>query len=341
MAARSEAPTMKVVAQRANVSVQTVSAVINGKPGITEPTRIRVLEAVRELGYRPYSIARSLRTRETHTIALVVSEIANPGFATMASAAEDCAHSFGYSVVLYNTHDDIEREQAYIKTATERWVDGMLFVSAEDRMTSLNRLKELGIPSVAMDRIPEGYEGPSVTLDNIKAGRIAARHLIDLGHRRLAHISGPMRLRLARERALGFEQTIAEYGLPDAVTSEGEGTWACQSGYTAARQLLSCRPIPTAIFAANDRSAIGAMLALHEAGLRVPHDISIVGLDDFEVAAFQIPPLTTVRQSFADMATQAVQLLLAILADNEPAQTTIIIEPTLIVRQSTAPPPRV
>jgi len=329
---------MKDVAQLVGVSVQTVSAVVNDKPGITDETRARVLAAIEQLGYRPYSVARSLRTGQTRTIALVVSDIANPSFATMASAAEDHAHSFGYSLVLYNTHDDIEREAGYIQTATQRWVDGVLFVSAEDRMTSLDAFWAAGIPAVAIDRIPEGYGGPSVTLDNVKAGRAAAEHLLDLGHTCIAHISGPLRLRLARERQAGFRQAIEGRGLAPGPCVGGVGNWECDFGYRAMPRILEHSPRPTAVFAANDRMAMGAMRAAYEAGLRVPDDVSIVGLDDIEVAAFQIPPLTTVQQSFAELATLAVQLLLEILEGKEPAQIQIVIEPALIVRQSTAPP---
>ena len=161
---------MKDVAEMAGCSIQTVSAVINGKPEITQETRERVLQYVQTLGYRRGSIARSLRTGKTNTIALLVSDIANPSFSTMASAAEDYAHDYGYNLEVYNTHDDVERETRYIHRAIERWVDGLLFVSAEDQSTSLEKLQDAGIPTVAVDRIPEGYTGFSVILNNRKAG---------------------------------------------------------------------------------------------------------------------------------------------------------------------------
>ena len=337
MAAKSKAPTMKDVAQAAGVSVQTVSAVINRKPGITEATRERVMAAVARLHYRPYSVARSLRTRETRTIALIVSDIANPSFATMASAAEAYAHAYDYSLLVFNTHDDVDREARYLQTAIERWIDGVLFVSAQDHMAGLDTLQTAGMPSVAIDRIPQGYGGPSVTLDNMEAGRLAADHLLDLGHRCIGHISGPRTLRLARERWDGFNRALAGRGLQSQPFVCGEGNWECESGYVAMKQILSGGPRPTAIFAANDRMAIGAMRAVLEAGLEIPRDISFVGLDDIEISAYQNPPLTTVRQSFADLATQAVRLLLDLVADKIPEQARMILEPELIVRQSTAP----
>jgi DNA-binding LacI/PurR family transcriptional regulator len=326
-------PTMKDVAELVGVSIQTVSAVINDKSGITDETRERVLAAIKLLGYRPYSVARSLRTGQTRTLALIVSDLSNPSFGTMASAAEDYTHRFGYSLTVHNTHDDVEREASYIQSLTQRWIDGVLYVSAEDQLSSQTALERADIPSVAIDRIPENYSGPSVTLDNIKAGYMAAQHLIDLGHRRMAQISGPVRLRVARERIAGFEKALAHQGIHSAAREEGN--WTCDSGYVAMQHILTLQPSPTALFAANDRMAIGAMQAIHEAGLSVPNDISVIGLDDIEVAAYQNPPLTTVRQSFVELATLAIQLLLALIENKTPPQTQIVIDPVLVERQST------
>lgn len=327
--------TMKDVAQLAGVSIQTVSAVVNNKPEITEETRSRVLAAIEQLNYQPYLGARSLRTRQTRTIALVVSNIASVAIAAMASAAEAHAHAFGYSLILYNTHNDVERETSYFKAAARQWLDGIVFIPAMGQLGRLDILQAAGIPSVAIDRIPNDYDGPAVMLDNLKAGRLAGEHLLGLGHRRVAHIGGPKGLRLARERFGGFQQALEAWNLEPHSCVREEGIFNCQSGYLAMQRLLACRPQPTAVFAANDLMAIGAMRAVDEAGLCVPQDISIVGVDDIEVAAFQTPPLTTIQQPFTQLATCGVQLLLEILAGKELAHPQIVIEPTLIVRQST------
>ncbi len=326
---------MKDVARIADVSLQTVSTVVNEKPGVTLETRRRVLAAVEQLGYRPYSVARSLRTGRTRTIALVISDIANQSFATMASAAEVHAHANGYSLMLYNTHDDPQREASYIEIASERWVDGILFVAAEDRLDGLAALDSAGIPCVAIDRIPQGYTGPSVTLDNVAAGRIAAAHLLALGHTHMAHISGPLHLRLSQERQEGFQTQIEAHSAGCALVACAEGDWTCAAGYNAMRAILEQRQPLTAVFAANDRMAMGAMAALTEAGLRVPEHVSIVGLDDIEVSAYQHPPLTTVQQDFGELATAAVRLLLYLLAGDPPPTTQIVMQPQLIVRKST------
>ncbi len=329
---------MKDVARLAGVSIQTVSCVVNDKPGVTEETRTRVRNVIAQTGYRLFPVAQSLRTRRTNTLALVVSDIANPSFAAIASSAEDEARRDGYSMVVYNTHGDLAREEDYIRTAIERWVDGVLFVSAQDQMTGLAALLSANIPSVAIDRIPQDFDGPWVTLDNIKAGRMAGEHLLSLGHTRLAHIGGPPELRLARERHEGFRQALDLYGIRQFSCEYGEGSWECHSGFRAMQALLDAHPRLTAVFSANDRMALGAMRAIHEAGLHIPQDISIIGLDDIETSAYQIPPLTTVRQSFCKLAVLGIRLLLDILSGKNPDPYQIMIEPELIIRQSTAPP---
>lgn len=328
---------MKDVAALAGVSIQTVSAVINNKQGISPATASRVKDAIQQLGYRPYSVARSLRTGQTHTIALIVTDINNPSFSTIASAAEDIAHGFGYNLVLFNTHDDPEREASYVRTVSDRWIDGVIFVATGDRSISLESLLLAKIPAVVIDRIPMGYSGASVTLDNFKAGFMAAEHLIGLEHKRLAHICGPLQLHLARERLAGFKDCINKANLPWADLNSLEGNWSCSSGYEAMKQILNKAEVPTAVFAGNDRMAIGAIQAITETGLKVPEDISVMGLDDIETAAFHSPALTTIRQSFPEMASRCVHLLMEILDGKEPSQLQIVIEPSLIERKSTAP----
>ena len=338
MPRKRQRATMKDVAKLAGVSVQTVSVAVNKKEAISEETRERVLAAIEEVGYRPYTVARSLRTGSTQTIALVVSDITNPFFASMANTVEDYAHASGYSLLLYNTHSDLEREKNYIRMATQRWIDGLLFVSTKDEMYGLETLKDANIPVVAIDRIPNNYDGPFDVLDNIKTGRMVAEHLIELGHMHYAHISGPLDLLLSRERLQGFQDTIQQHDLPPAIWACGDDSWSCESGYQAMRVLLQAQPRPTAIFAGNDRMAIGAMRAIIEAGLRIPDDISVVGIDDIELSSYQIIPLTTVRQSLVDVATIGIKILLDILAGQEPEQSKVVCEPKLVVRSSTGRP---
>jgi LacI family repressor for deo operon, udp, cdd, tsx, nupC, and nupG len=330
--------TMKDVAQRAGVSIQTVSTVINHGRAVSDKTRSRVMTAIKELGYQPDNIARSLRTGITQTIALVVSDITNPFFATMASTVEDYAQTNGYSLILYNTHSDVQREKEYIQTAIQRGIDGLLFVSTQDEMGGLETLQAANIPVVAIDRIPRGYQGPSVILDNYMTGQLVAEYLLDLGHIHFAHISGPMELLLSRQRAQGFQETIYDRGLEPGPSIPGDDDWSSESGHKAMKQILKMCPRPTAVFAANDRMAIGAMRASIEAGLKIPDDISVVGVDDIELAAYQSPSLTTVQQSLIDIATLGISLLFDMLAGQIPEQPQVMCKPRLIVRESTASP---
>lgn len=330
---------MKDVARLAGVSVQTVSVVVNDKAVVSADTRDRILAAIDELGYRPLAAARSLRTGLTRTIGLMVADITNPFFARMADAVEDHAHAAGFNVILYNTHSDPERERTYLHIAAQRWVDGMLFVTTTDTLHGLRALQDAGIPVVAIDRIPSGYDGPSVILDNTRTGAMVAEHLLDLGHVRLAHICGPLDLRLSIERLESFQAAIRARGLEPLPHAVGDAAWSCESGYDAMRQLLERAPAPTAVFASNDRLAIGAMRAVAERGLRIPDDISIVGVDNIELAPYQCPPLTTVRQSLTDVATLATKILLALVKGDEPDRTQVVFEPQLMVRESTAAPP--
>lgn len=336
---KTKRPTMKDVARLAGVSVQTVSVVVNDKAIASPETRDRILAAIDELGYRPLALARSLRTGSSRTIALVVSDITNPFFAKMAETVEDHAHRSGYNLVLCNTHGDPERERGYMQIATQHWVDGLLFVSTTNTMPGLEPLRAAGIPVVAVDRVPDDYDGPWVILDNVATGRIVADHLMGLGHRRLAHISGPLDLRLSRERLEGFDGAVRHAGLGSVAHAEGDERWSCESGYRAMRSLLASDPRPTAVFASNDRLAIGAMRAVVEVGLSIPRDISIVGVDDIELAAYQSPPLTTVRQSLTDVATLGTRILLGLLKGEAPESAHVVFEPELVVRGSTASRP--
>jgi len=339
-AKRTRGATMQDVADLIHVSKQTVSAVINNKPGITDETRARVLAAIQQVSYRMDLTARSLRTGRTHTVALIVADVSSPVFGKMASAAEERVYAEHYNLVLYNTHDDLARERFYIDSIVQRSVDGVIFVSARDESNALEKLEAAGIPVVVVDRVPQNYQGPAVVLDNPYAGQLAGEHLVCLGHTCCAHIGGPGQVHIARERLEGFRGVLAAHGLTDVEVEQADD-WHPESGYTAMARILARGAVMTAVFCAGDLLAMGAMRALQDAGRRIPEDVSVIGIDDIEYAAFLAPPLTTVSQSIAQMATQGVELLLDLLAGKELESSRIVIEPKLIVRRSTAPPPSV
>lgn len=327
---------MQDVADLINVSKQTVSAVLNNKPGITEETRARVLAAVAQVNYRTDLRARSLRTGRTNTLALVVTDVSNPIMGKMASAAEERVYAEHYNLVLYNTHDDLDRERFSIDSILQRGVDGVMFVSARDESTAFGKLRAADIPAVVVDRVPQSYQGPAVVLDNFAAGELAASHLTGLGHTRCVHIGGPQGVHIARERLEGFRRGLARRGLTPAAVERAED-WHLENGYHAMRRLLDNGAGEfSAVFCAGDLIAVGAMRALREAGRRVPEQVSVVGLDNLDIAAFVAPPLTTVSQPTARMATLGVELLLDLLAGREPEAERILIAPELVVRESTA-----
>lgn len=321
--------------------MQTVSDVVNAKPGITDETRTRVLAAVEQVGYRPFSIARSLRTRKTRTIAFLVPDIDDICMATMASIAEDCAHAFGYNLVVFNSRNDPHRETSYMQAIVDRWIDGVMFNSSRGSVANIDILEQAGVPTVSIDRGPQQLGRLSVTYNHLLAGRMAAEHLMDLGHTHIAHIAGPPDSRIARERCEGFRQAIIDRGLAPGTCVVTPGSWQCEIGYQVMRQILDERPRPTAVFAANDRMALGAMRAIYEAGLKVPDDLSIIGLDNIEVSAYQVPPLTTIHQPFVEMAKLGTELLLTKLEGGPVTEPHVVLQPSLVRRQSTAAPRRI
>lgn len=340
MAAKT--PTMKDVARLAGVSVQTVSCVVNGTGSISTRTRQRVLRAIDELNYRPDPIARSMRTRQTRLIGLLVLDITNPVHSVIAEAVESAAHANGYKVILYNVSNSPERERESLEAVAEGLVDGLVIVNSVDRERTLRFLAEEEILSVLID-CQSDFSVPTVMVDNVRAGYVATEHLIRLGHRRIAHISGSAPMIISQQRLEGYRRALADHGLTYervVYLMKASWDWDFASGYRAMRELLEGDPRPTGVFAASDQMAIGAYRAIVEAGLRIPQDISVVGFDDIEAAAYATPPLTTIRQPFTDMAASAVATLLRLM-DGQRAEETLHILPfELVVRGSTAEAPQ-
>jgi DNA-binding LacI/PurR family transcriptional regulator len=330
---------MKDVAQLVGVSIQTVSCVVNGKGSISEETRRRVLQAIEQLNYRRDPIARSMRTGQTCMIALFVLDITNPVLSIIASDVEAAAYDANYNVILYNVSMDARRERAYLDSLNDRLVDGLIMVNALDREHTFALLADSHIPTVLIDSVATPTL-PSVSLDNFQGAYLATKHLIELGHRRIAHICGTPNIEISRQRAGGYEKALAEYSLSYCqIIPPHDDRWDYQAGYFAMRHLLDLETPPTAVFTASDEMAIGAYRALAEAGLRVPQDMSIVGFDDINAAAFTTPPLTTIRQPFKQIATQAFTLLMQFMSEHQPETLQVILPAELIVRESTGAAP--
>ena len=325
--------TIKDVAKRAGVAISTVSRVINNSGYVASETREKVLRAVEEMKFVPSHMARSLVSRETKSLGLIMPDITNPFFPAIARGVEDAAAALGYTVVLCNTDDDLAREEAYVKTLREKFIDGIIFVTVTPGNQEIKDLLDNGMPVVALDRSQEVLTAPAVLVDNVEGGYMATRYLIERGHRLIAHISGPEYMSTSVDRRTGYQKALKEAGLEVLPALLRRGDFRLEGGYREMKAILESGVRPTALFAANDLMAIGAMRALEESGLRVPDDVSVIGYDDISLASLVKPTLTTIRQPAYQMGQEAVRLLVRRILRDEPP-TEIILHGELIERES-------
>lgn len=330
-------PTMRDVAQRAAVSVQTVSRVVNDERGIAPATRARVLAAIRELGYRPHGIARSLRTGRTGTIALLVPHVSRPFFASVTSVVEQVVMERGYSLVVYSTRDDPDREAKYLELIAQNWVDGVLYVTT-DYFNNLSILAEAGIAAVAIDRQPQGYQGPAVLFDNYRSGRVASEYLLSLGHRRIALIESASPRVFAQQQLAGICDALGEASLHLIRLDVPSDARGAPRGYWAAKALLTHAPSPTAIIATDDWAALGVLRYALENGLRVPGDLSILAMNEHEILPYTTPSLTAIVQPIEEMVLRAFGILQELIAGQPPPEFGVALMPRLVCRESTGAP---
>jgi LacI family transcriptional regulator len=329
------------VARAAGVSTASVSRVLNGKR-VTAEVRASVERAVELLGYHPNSAARTLMTRSTESLALMCPDIANPFFPELVKGVQRAANRAGYTVLLCNTDSDPQAEQRYFKMLIGRQIDGVLLVGLAGDLHNVDILHTNGIAVVAIDRNIDRADVPNVHVDHYKGARIAAQYLIELGHRRIAHIQGPRSLQVTKERDAGYRHVLSSAGIVCDSDLVVEGDFSEPSGYDATRRLLERNPECTAIFASNDLMAIGAMIAAKELGRDIPGDLSIVGFDDISLASYVSPSLTTVRQPVYELGTRAAECVIAELRRVRERRTTVapgtvICDPELVVRDSSGP----
>lgn len=324
---------MADVAKLAGVSHQTVSRVLNHPQTVRPATLEKVKAAIRELGYRPNTSARALVTRRTRLIGVVNPGEARFGPANMTMAIEEAASEAGYATTLAVMRDArTETVERALEFFLELGVEGIVFVAPMSQVAPAAMQLSTTLPVVMIAAgLRESTSLHVVAVDQEVGARMATRHLIDLGHRDIVHVAGPNDWFDARSRIVGWRDELLEADLP--VPPMVAGGWDPVHGYEIGRRLVSGRRLPSAIFAANDPMALGMVRAFHEAGVRVPDDVSLVGFDDVEGAGYFEPPLTTVRQPFAAVGARAIQVLLAAL-DGAPASRTLI-APELIERAST------
>ena len=325
------------VAKKAGVAPITVSRVINNAGYVTADVRRRVEAAIAELGYVPNSLARGLRSRRTNTLALVLSDITNPFFTTVARGVEDAASTAGFTVIFCNTDESPDKERKYLQVLIQKRVDGVLLIPTHSNADAVKFILQQHIPVVVIDRhVPKGL-ADVVRCDSRQGAYDLIRLLLSLGHRHIAILTGHKGVSTSVDRVAGYRRALVEAGVTPCDEDVYYGAFTQASGCEAARAAMSRSPRPTALFAANNFIAIGALRAIREMGLRVPDDVALVSFDDLPPALVTFPFLTVVAQPAYEMGQKATQLLLDRLAEqsNSPAPFQELVLPTeLIVRQS-------
>ena len=333
---RKPKPTIYDVARLAGVSTATVSRALNGTGQIAAATQRAIDDAVEQLGYQPNTAARSLVTRSSQTIAVLLPEITNPFYAALVSGVQERALEAGHTLLLCTTESDPDREDDYLRLLHAKQVDGVLVDGLVLPPARIARFVRDGLPIVCLDRDVDSTRVPLVQVDNRRGARLATEHLLSLGHRRVAHVSGAPGLGISEERIAGYTDVHNAFGYAVDPELMAVGGFTEVGGYEATQELLANVRHPfTALFAANDLSALGALSALAESGLHVPGDISVVGFDDLRLSRFTTPPLTTVHQPAAEIARRATELLLELAAGRPVEQMRTLLKPELVVRQST------
>ena len=336
-------PTIADVAETAGVSKSTVSRVLSGSAEyMRDETRSRVEQAIAELGYRPSSVARSLVSKRTFTAGMLVSDISNPFYPEAINGVEDVALKQGYNIFLGSSNYDLERGMTFVRSLIDKQVDGVLIMSSTMSDEWVQELARHDVPVVVLDWDPQEIEGTVGAISvNFEPGiRAAIDHLIELGHRQIAHVSGPLHLRTSHLRQDAFLQAMAAHNITPQQIQIIEGDLQIEGGKAALAQLLALPARPTAVFAANDMMAMGIVRAARAAGLRVPDDLSVVGLDNIWLIEDMEPPLTTVALPRYEIGQIAMQMLFDLLQKPEIAQPVYHqqVETHLVIRQSTAAP---
>lgn len=326
-------PTIREVSRRAKVSASTVSRVLNGTAPVAEETKRRVLDAVAELSYRPNAFARSLATNRSGGIGVSVNDLGSPYFGAMLRGIEAEVEAEGMHVVVSSGHADRLKERRAVDFLLERRPDALIVHLEATPDLELLDLMGTSIPVVLIGRHLADVSARCVFLDNETGGESATRFLVDNGHRRIAHIAGPLSFPDSRDRLQGYRRALERSGLEYDEQLVVEADFLEEGGYQAVKRLLARETPFSALFSANDQMAAGAFQALREAGLRIPDDVSVMGYDDVLFARYLSPGLTTIRQPLAEMGQAAARIALDVLAGKE-TEVNHKFEPQLVVRES-------
>jgi LacI family transcriptional regulator len=328
-------PTIEDVAKLANVSIATVSRVINNQGGVRKATEERILKAIEELGYIRSAVARSMKRKETYTIGVIVPDIKNPFFPLVVSGIEQKAREKGYYTILSSTNESPIVEEEIVKIFIERGVDGVIITTANEDGDHIKLLQEQGIPVVAVDRAIKRFDVDTVLVDNVNGAYLAVRHLILQGHKKIAIICGPQETTPGYERFLGYKKALEEYNIPLDESMVKQGNFMEASGYKATQELFSLKDKPTAIFSSNNLMTIGCLKALMDLDWKLGEEVSFIGFDDVDIATFIKPKLSVVSRPMANLGEIAFQLLYERIhfKENFPKRK-YLLSPELKIRES-------
>jgi LacI family transcriptional regulator len=331
---------MQDVADKAGVSITSVSHFINNSRPISDALKSRIEQAMAELDYQPNALARSLRLKQTKSVGIIVPDSANPFFAIVTRCIEKALFAHHYHVILGNSDGKLDRALQYLKVMTEQQVDGLIFIDVGVSRDVLNvALGSLNTPVILIDRLVPGVEVDYVTVSNIQGGFEAVQYLIALGHRRIACLTGPQNLTSSLDRLTGYRKALGDANLTPNEKMVYTGNFQLEGGYEGARQLLSQSPRPTAIFACNDLMAVGVIRAAADLGISTPDQLSVVGFDDSPLAKFCTPGLTTVAQPTEQIGILTANRFLERIKNRDLPPEQQILQTKLIIRKTTAPPP--
>lgn len=325
------------VASRAGVSKTTVSHVVNETRSVSDSTRQRVLGAIAALGYRPSAAARSLTTKKSGVVGVMISDARNPFFGELLRGIEEAFGTAGYGLMVCNTDELLKRERLYLDLLLRQQVDGIIAAAASRDWAVLNRARTYHLPIVFVDRRFKDIPGPFVGVDNEGGAYAGTAHLIEAGHRRIGLVAGFSRLSSMRERTAGFRRALREGG----ITASKEWIVSCplkvESGRSSVHRILSTSPRPTALFINNNLLALGALLALKDLGLRCPDDVALIGFDDHPWATVSAPPMTVVDQPVREVGRTAARMLSDLMRDREADRSEVVLPCNLVLRDSCCP----
>jgi DNA-binding LacI/PurR family transcriptional regulator len=333
-------PTIRDVAKRAGVAISTASAAINRSAPVSDAVIARVEEAVRDIGYVPHGAAQSLRSGQSRMIGLIVPNITNPHFSATARIIENVCLSAGYMSMVYSSRQDPERESQILKMMRQQRVAGLIIIPTASDAQQGDRLRaEIHVPTVLLDMYVEGLPYDVIKLDNVRATRLATEHLIGLGHRRIAVTTGIAGLATSEDRLAGYLEAHAAHGIPIDRGLLLRGDFDQQLAFDSVIEVMQSAAPPTAILSITNMMTLGVLLALRKLNLRVPDDVSFVGVDDFDFAEIMNPPPTVIRVPVAPMAERAITILLEEIASKrKPTGVRQVFNPELVVRESARAP---